>query len=152
VDDRTQVLVLGSLPGEASLARVQYYGHPRNQFWPLMEAVTGVAMPTGYEERLRRLLGAGVGLWDVVKSASRVGSLDTAIRRHEPNALGELVARLPALKAVGFNGARASLIGRKALGPRERLALIDLPSSSPAYTLPFDEKAAAWLRLRPFLS
>jgi TDG/mug DNA glycosylase family protein len=152
VDERTRVLVLGSLPGEESLARRQYYGNPRNHFWRLMSAVTGTELvPLGYEERLRALLDAGVGLWDTVGAATRRGSLDGNIRDHQTNALPELVARLPTLRAVGFNGAKSASLGMKQLAGAQNLALIALPSSSPAYTLSFEAKCAAWLQLRAFL-
>lgn len=152
VDARTRVLVLGSLPGEVSLAKAQYYGHPQNQFWRLMEAVTGAPLAgAAYADRLVRLLEAGVGLWDVIESAHRTGSLDGAIRAATPNALAELAARLPALKAVAFNGAKSAAVGRKALAERPDLALVPLPSSSPALTTPFAAKREAWLALRPYL-
>ena len=151
-DDRTRVLVLGSLPGEQSLARSQYYAHPRNQFWRLIGAVAGIELvELGYEDRLAALLGAGIGLWDSVASATRRGSLDGAIRDHSTNALHALAAELPALRAVGFNGGKAAALGRPLLQPRGDLALVDLPSSSPAYTLPFAAKLEAWLELRAFL-
>jgi TDG/mug DNA glycosylase family protein len=151
VDERTRVLILGSLPGEVSLARAQYYGHPRNQFWRLMAEVVGEAMPDAYGARLARLGAAGVGLWDVVRSAHRSGSLDAAIRRHEPNALADMAATLPALAAIAFNGKTAAAIGRAALEGKTKAALVSLPSSSPAYTLSFASKAAVWSTLRAFL-
>jgi hypoxanthine-DNA glycosylase len=152
VDERTRLLLLGSLPGEQSLARRQYYGNPRNHFWRLMSAVVEADLvPLAYEQRLRALLDAGVGLWDTVGAATRRGSLDGAIRGHEPNALPELVAGLPGLRAVGFNGGKSAALGMKQLGGDPRLALIALPSSSPAYTLSFEAKQEAWLRLRAFL-
>ncbi len=144
-DVRTRLLVLGSLPGEVSLARGQYYAHPQNQFWRLMAEVTGRPLPAmAYEARLAALLEAGVGLWDVIATAERAGSLDGAIRAHQPNALGALAAGLPRLQAIAFNGGKAAAIGRKALAGLEDWALVDLPSSSPAYTRPFAEKLAAW--------
>jgi hypoxanthine-DNA glycosylase len=152
VDPKTRVLILGSLPGEASLARGQYYAHPQNQFWRLVEAVTGVELAARpYAARLATLLDRGVGLWDVIRQARRAGSLDAAIRDHQPNALPALLATLPDLRAVAFNGATASTIGRKVLGEAPGVVLITLPSSSPAHTLAFDRKRAAWLALRPFL-
>ncbi len=105
----------------------------------------------GYDTRLAALLSAGVGLWDTIASALREGSLDAAIREAEHAGLAELAAGLPRLRAVGFNGGASARIGRKLLagGP---LALVDLPSSSPAYAaMPFAEKRARWLELRRFL-
>ena len=144
-DARTRLLVLGSLPGEKSLAAAQYYANPQNQFWRLMQAVTGsplLSLP--YGERLELLLAAGVGLWDVVGSAVRPGSLDTAIRDHQPNALPELCASLPDLRAVAFNGGKSAKLGMKILADRPGLALIPLPSSSPAHAVRFERKLAAW--------
>ncbi|MDB5441060.1 MAG: DNA-deoxyinosine glycosylase, partial [Caulobacteraceae bacterium] len=151
VDGDTRVLILGSLPGEASLRLGQYYGNPRNQFWRLVAAVTQAPMPEAYEDRLAALRGAGIGLWDVVKTASRAGSLDSAIRGHQANPLAELIAGLPRLQAVAFNGGTASKIGRLALGQTPAPTLLTLPSSSPALTLSFERKLAAWSELRAFL-
>lgn len=151
-DERTRVLVLGSLPGEESLARQRYYANPRNHFWRLMSAVTGAELvPLDYGARLQALLDAGVGLWDSVGTASRDGSLDAAIRDHIPNALADLARSLPELKAVGFNGGTSARIGMKALAGATEAALIVLPSSSPAYTLAFEKKLEAWLQLRDYL-
>jgi len=153
VDARTRVLVLGSLPGEESLARSQYYANPRNHFWRLVGAVIGsdlAALP--YRERLRALLEARIGLWDTVGAATRRGSLDGAIRGHQANDLSDLVARLPELRAVGFNGGKSASLGMPQLAGRPDLALIALPSSSPAYTRPFEEKLEQWMRLAPYLS
>src|ERR671917_143424 len=94
VDSMTRLLLLGSLPGEESLARAQYYANPRNHFWPLIGAVTGLDLvPLPYEERLRALLEARVGLWDTVGSATRRGSLDGAIRGQRANDLADLASR-----------------------------------------------------------
>jgi TDG/mug DNA glycosylase family protein len=152
-DAATRVLILGSLPGEASLRRGQYYAHPRNQFWRLMETVTGlVLVDLAYPERLAALGGAGVGLWDVIASARRTGSLDADIRDCQPNTLAEFVATLPALRAIGFNGAKAYQIGRGQLIDKDGPVLIALPSSSPAHAaLSFEGKRETWLRLKSFL-
>ena len=151
VDARTRLLVLGSLPGEESLARQRYYANPRNHFWRLMGEVIGTDLvPLVYEARLQALLEARVGLWDSVGTALRDGSLDASIREHEPNALVDLAESLPELRAIGFNGGTSARIGIKALGA-STAALIPLPSSSPAYTLPFEKKLEAWLQLREYL-
>ena len=148
----TRVLILGSLPGEASLAAGRYYAHPQNQFWRLIGGAIGRELhELDYEARLKALREAGVGLWDTVASALRMGSLDAALREVESAGLADLVATLPELRAVGFNGATSARLGRRALG-ETALALIDLPSSSPAYAaMPFAEKAQIWGRLREFL-
>ena len=151
-DTRTRVLVLGSLPGEVSLAKAQYYAHPQNQFWRLIGAVIGAELvPLDYEARLARLLQAGVGLWDVIADAERAGSLDGAIRAHQPNALAGLAAGLPRLKAIAFNGGTSARIGRKALEGQGHWSLLPLPSSSPAFTRPLDAKRMDWMALRGFL-
>lgn len=152
IDVDTRLLILGSLPGERSLAEARYYAHPRNQFWRLIGAVIERDLAAlDYEARLRVLLAAGVGLWDVVGSARRSGSLDTAIRDHQPNALLPLARRLPRLCAIAFNGGTSARLGMKALGSDAPFALVPLPSSSPAYTLSFDAKLTLWLPLRAFL-
>ena len=152
VDANTRLLILGSLPGDASLRAGQYYGHPRNAFWRLIGAVVAcdlAALP--YEQRLTALKAAGIGLWDVVASAERPGSLDTAIRRPEAADLRGLAAGLPELRAVAFNGGTAARLGRAILADATALTLIDLPSSSPAHARPFAEKAAAWAALADLL-
>jgi len=148
----TRLLVLGSLPGAVSLAQQRYYAHPQNQFWRLMEAVIGrTLVALDYEARLEALLDAGVGLWDTVASATREGSLDANIRLHEASDLTALVERLPLLRAIAFNGGTSARIGRRELAGTTGFALVDLPSSSPAYTLPFAAKRETWLQLHAYL-
>ena len=151
VDAHTRLLILGSLPGDASLRAGQYYDHPQNGFWRLIGGVIGldlVALP--YPDRLEALKTAGVGLWDVIVSAERPGSLDGSIRRAEAADLNRLIDDLPSMRAVAFNGGTAARLGRLILTSRPGLDLIDLPSSSPAYTRPLIEKAAAWAVLGTF--
>jgi hypoxanthine-DNA glycosylase len=100
---------------------------------------------------VQALQDAGVGLWDVVRSAARRGSLDAHIREHEPNALQALVAELPELRAVAFNGATADRLGRGLLEGTKAVEIVALPSSSPAHTLAFERKLQAWKSLSRFL-
>ena len=145
-----RLLILGSLPGEASLRAQRYYAHPQNQFWRLLGSALGEPLQQlGYEQRLAILAARHVGLWDVVGKARRIGSLDGAIRDVIANPLADYIAQQPQLGAVAFNGQTAARIGRRALGESD-LALIDLPSSSPAYTLAFADKAARWSALANF--
>lgn len=148
----TRLLVLGSLPGRVSLDRQQYYAHPRNQFWRLIGAVIGRELAQfPYEDRLEALLDSRIGLWDTVAAATRHGSLDQNIRLHAVSELAELAATLPELRAVGFNGGTSARIGRRQLAGVETITLVDLPSSSPAYTIPFERKLNSWLKLRAYL-
>jgi hypoxanthine-DNA glycosylase len=140
-----RLLILGSLPGEASLRAQRYYAHPQNQFWRLLgEAIGEELAGLPYEERLARLSVRGIALWDVVGKALRQGSLDGAIRGATSNQLRQFAATHPQLAAIAFNGKTAARLGRAALGDLPKVELLDLPSSSPAYTLAFAEKARRW--------
>lgn len=147
------MLVLGSLPGRASLRAARYYAHRTNQFWRLMAAVIARDdLPAlDYDTRIATLNQAGVGLWDTIDSAVRPGSLDADIREVAARDLAAFIAGLPALRAVGFNGGTSARIGRRQLAGTP-LALIDLPSSSAAHAgLPFAGKLERWLALREHL-
>lgn len=150
------MLVLGSLPGERSLAAREYYAHPSNAFWWLIGEVLGESnLPQRpYEERLPRLLAHGIGLWDVIESASRKGSLDTAIRDAEHRDLALFARSLPNLRAIAFNGKSAAQRGRRQLqGTTLAWDLIDLPSSSAAHaSLGRADKLSVWKQLQAYLA
>jgi hypoxanthine-DNA glycosylase len=147
-----RLFLLGSLPGDASLAARRYYAHPTNQFWSLLGAAIGEELHAlDYEARLARLAERRIGLWDEIASASRPGSLDQAIREAEHNQIVHLLHDFPELRAIAFNGSTAASIGRKLIGDPPHLTLIDLPSSSAANTKAFVEKAKAWAVLGQFL-
>ena len=150
-DAHARVLILGSLPGDESLRRSQYYGHPRNQFWALLAAVFGEDLPgLDYERKCAFLLRKRIALWDVLEAAERRGSLDTAIREERPNDLPGLFGELPGLRAVGCNGGKAHRSFCRHFGgwlnelPGE-ISLFRLPSSSPAYAaMPLEAKVGHW--------
>lgn len=149
VDRQTRVLILGSFPGEASLAAQQYYAHPRNQFWPLLSAILDedlVALP--YEERLLRLRSHGIGLWDAIAACAREGSLDSAIRHARHNDFALLKRQCPHLHRVCFNGKTS---GKTApLFAAAGFETLVLPSSSPAHAmLNFAQKLALWRHIMP---
>lgn len=152
VDAQTRLLVLGSLPGEKSLALQEYYGNRQNKFWLLMSEVAGVDLVRlDYASRLEALMELRVGLWDVVAEAHRPGSLDSRIRDRDDNDLLALIANLPALTTIAFNGGTAAKLGLKVLGQHAaRYRIVQLPSSSPAYTAPYAEKLRQWLVLRGY--
>lgn len=146
----TRILILGSFPGEASLAARQYYAHPRNHFWPLLAELVGEPLPAlSYRARLSVLRARRIGLWDTIIACARRGSLDGAIRRAERGEVDRVRRASPGVMLVCFNGKTAA----KAL-PAWRdagYATLALPSSSPAYTLPFAAKLAAWQAIGEFL-
>jgi len=148
-----RLFILGSLPGDASLSAQRYYAHPTNQFWRLLGHAIGEDLqPRDYADRLDRLAARQIGLWDVIGSASRKGSLDQAIRDAEHNRIGHLLQDFPALRAIAFNGSTAASIGRRLIGGAPSgIALLDLPSSSAANTRKFEDKALAWAALANFL-
>ena len=139
-----RLLILGSFPGVASLRAQQYYGHPRNQFWPLLSAIWGVDLvPAPYHARLAELRRRGLGLWDVYASCLREGSLDQAIEAAELNDLASLLQRAPRLQLVAHNGGESARAMRhiRALG----LPVRRLPSCSPANaSWSFERKLLAW--------
>jgi hypoxanthine-DNA glycosylase len=148
-------LILGSLPGRASLAAGEYYAHPRNLFWDFMGELFGAGRSLPYARRTAVLLEQGLALWDVVHDAHRPGSLDAAIdfvtARH--NAIAELVMARPSLQVIAFNGATAARLFTRhvapTLGPRlAALSLRALPSTSPAHAgLSREAKLTAWRTL-----
>ena len=152
VNVHTRLLVLGSLPGEKSLALQEYYGNPQNRFWLLMSEVTGVDLVRlDYPARLEALLELRVGLWDVVAEAKRSGSLDSQIRERDDNDLPGLLSALPNLTTIAFNGGTAARLGLKVLGRlAARYRILQLPSSSPAYTVPYLEKLRLWQLVRGY--
>ncbi len=148
----TRLLILGSLPGARSLAEQQYYAHPTNQFWRLLgEVVEQPLVNIAYEDRLATLHQAKIGLWDVIRSAERHTSSDSLIREAEAHDLAALIARLPHLRMIAFNGGKAAAIGRRQLPPLDGISVVDLPSSSAAHTIGFAAKRDRWLQLRSAL-
>lgn len=144
-----RVLVLGSMPGVASLNAQQYYAHPRNAFWPIVFALWDEKPPTDYAARLAFLRARRVALWDVAAACFREGSLDSGIRGARPNDFAALFAACPQIRAIFFNGQAAwTLYHRLCPGEGGDAPRVRLPSTSPAYTMPFEQKLAAWRAVR----
>lgn len=136
-------LILGSMPGRASLQAHQYYAHPRNSFWHIMEAVLGVPADLPYRERCLALAAQGVALWDVLHACTRSSSLDSDIIESSivPNDLASFLARHPRIEAIYFNGRKAETIYRRHLAP----LLPDHPAPPRGFTLPSTSPAHASL-------
>lgn len=144
-----RILILGSMPGVASLNAQQYYAHPRNRFWPLMEALFGVPASLPYEARVAALNAHGVALWDVLRACERPGSLDSRIVRGSevPNDIGALLNRHPTLRVIALNGGAAREAFRRKVAPAlaarlDTVTVLPLPSTSPA------NAAVGWAALR----
>ena len=148
-----RLFVLGSLPGDASLAAQRYYAHPANQFWRLLGSAIGEELQAlDYQQRLERLAQRQIGLWDVIASATRRGSLDQSIRDAQHNRIAHLLHDFPDLRAIAFNGSTAAAAGRRLIDELPPgMTLIVLPSSSAANTKSFAEKAASWSTLGKFI-
>ena len=145
-----RVLVLGSFPSEASLAARQYYAHPRNHFWPILGALLNEPLAEmSYVEKTQRARFRGIAIWDTIVACERAGSLDAAIRNAERGEIARVRSIAKRLRAVAFNGGTAARVE-----PAWRdagYATLELPSTSPAYTLPFAAKLAAWRGLLQWL-
>ena len=149
VDANARVLVLGTLPGEVSLRRKEYYAHPRNLFWPILFALCDAAPPSDYAAKLAFAKAHRVALWDVCARAERAASADAAIRREQPNAIESLLDAHPRIGAVAFNGSGARRLYDRHFRRRPAIAYLALPSTSPAYAgLDFAAKLERWRALR----
>jgi len=152
VDARSRVLVLGTLPGEESLRRQQYYAHPRNVFWPIVFTLFGATPPADYDERLAFIAAHRIAVWDVYEMGERERSADTTIRRERPNAIDRLLDQYHLIRAVAFNGTGARRLYDRHFPRRPELTYLALPSTSPAHaTIDFAGKLARWTALREAL-
>lgn len=147
VSSRTRLLILGSFPSAASLAAQQYYGHPQNHFWKILQAIWH-SSPIGtgassYQIRSEWLLSIQLGLWDVYASCEREGSLDSAIRQPVVNDFAVLKRLCPALQAIAHNGGESFKYSKHTM--LTGLPVYKLPSTSPANaSWSFERKLAAW--------
>ena len=146
-----RVLILGSMPGVASLRERQYYAHAQNQFWPIMGALFGAGRELDYPARVHALTDRRVAVWDVLKSCDREGSLDGAIdpASERPNNFARFFAEHGDVRAVFFNGAKAQAAFSRHVLPRlplaGRVSFARLPSTSPAHAgMPRAAKLRAW--------
>jgi len=150
IDERCTRLVLGTAPGAVSLREARYYAHPRNAFWPIVYGLYGAVPEDDYGARLAFAKSKGIALWDVLRECRREGSLDSKIRDPIANDIAGLLHRFPAVTAIYLNGAEAARLFRRLVLPAlppGRAAVRPMPSTSPAHTMPFEAKLAAWSEL-----
>ena len=143
-----RLLILGSMPGAASLRAAEYYAHPRNAFWPIMGDLVGAGPGLAYPDRLEALTTAGIALWDVLESCARDGSLDSAIRDERANDFGSFLSLHTGISRLYFNGAKAEQAFTRHVRPNLWTGgptLRRLPSTSPANARMSDQrKLQAW--------
>jgi hypoxanthine-DNA glycosylase len=155
-DSRATLLILGSMPGGASLAAHQYYAHPRNAFWPMLEAVWGIPAALDYAARVRAVTEARIAIWDVLARCERASSLDADIEHGSivVNDFAGYFRRHPQIRLIAFNGSTAQLLYRRHVMPAlpgglQQLPALRMPSTSPAHAaLSLRRKVQRWQELR----
>lgn len=145
-------LILGSMPGKASLAANQYYAHPRNLFWPIIDTLFDIPAALPYSERCQRLAAQGVALWDVLRTCTRSSSLDSDILEASivPQDFEGFLRAHPRIGVIFFNGAKAESAWRRHVAPAlpgglAAIPTVRLPSISPANaSIPYPVKLRLW--------
>lgn len=141
----SKVLILGTMPGIASLTLNQYYGHPQNVFWKLLFTIFNEPYSTEYEIRKKLLLNQNIALWDVLQTCVREGSLDSAIEQEIPNDFTDFLASHPNIQHIFFNGQKAAKYFKKYVQVSNHYQFMTLPSTSPANAgISFEKKLQIW--------
>lgn len=144
-DERSRVLVLGTMPGTKALRIQQYYGYERNHFWPIMFDLLAGGRALDYPEKIALMRRHRIALWDVLASCERTGAADAAIRNGTPNAIPELLERHPGIHTVFCNGGLSAKLFLQHFAGRVTVPMIGLPSTSPAHAaMPYAAKRARW--------
>jgi hypoxanthine-DNA glycosylase len=148
VGDQPHVLILGNMPSVMALDTGEYYANPRNAFWRIAADIFGFAADGDYRSRVAVLLDRGVAVWDVLRECRREGSLDSAVQRGSmvANDFRSFFADLPSIERVVFNGAAAEQNFNRLVRVAPDLTYLRMPSTSPAQTMRYEEKLAAWRR------
>nr|WP_156288743.1 DNA-deoxyinosine glycosylase [Oceanobacillus salinisoli] len=147
--EHPKVLILGSMPSVQSLEKQQYYGNPRNHFWPILFELFGVEEIKEYDKRIEFAKQHGIALWDTIAACYREGSLDASISDEEPNDILGIVKNYPTLRLIACNGTKAYETFQKNFDTKEleQVHVMKMPSTSPIpgrYTKTFAEKVQAW--------
>ncbi|KFF10936.1 DNA glycosylase [Chryseobacterium soli] len=151
IDEQSQIVILGSIPGVKSLEKQQYYAHPQNKFWKIIFELFNEKFTEDYAERINTLKRNYIAVWDVIDSCERRGSLDSEIRNEEANQIAELLENYPNVKAIFCNGGKSYKNLQKILGKNYKLPVMLLPSTSPLHTIPFEKKYEEWKKILEFI-
>lgn len=155
INENSKILILGTMPGEESLRKQQYYGHPRNHFWKVIYNLFGGKLEEDYLARKRYLITHSIALWDVLEGCEREGSLDIDIKNPMPNRIPQLLSTYPNVKHLFFNGAKAEALFKKFhkdFYKNNMNKMTRLPSTSPAHTVAFEEKLKQWMKIKEVLT
>ncbi|MBP2616695.1 DNA-deoxyinosine glycosylase [Chryseobacterium jejuense] len=151
IDDQSEILILGSIPGVKSLEMQQYYAHPQNKFWKIILELLNEEFTEDYSKRIEIVKKHHIALWDVIDSCERKGSLDSEIKNEEANQIEELLEEHPNVKVIFCNGGKSYKNLQKLLGKNYRLPIFLMPSTSPLHTISFERKFEEWKRVLEFL-
>ena len=149
IEKNSKILILGSMPGVKSLAKQEYYGNPRNQFWSLIGETFQEEVPKSYPKKIEMIKKHGLALWDVISRCRRQGSLDVDIQEEEVNDFKKLLSTHKNIKKICFNGGKAYELFKKHVGFEGfSQEFVKLPSSSPANTASFEKKLSEWKKIK----
>lgn len=145
VNSETEILILGTMPGIASLEKQEYYAHPRNHFWKIIYSLFDkLPVSDNFEEKIKLLKANKIGIWDVLENCERKGSLDIHIKNHKPNDFESLFKTYPNIKKIIFNGKESHKYFWKSFGQIKGITYHVMPSTSPANTMSFENKLKNW--------
>ncbi len=144
IDNHSEILILGSVPGIKSLEMQQYYAHPQNAFWKIIFALLKEDFTDDYMKKIEILQKNGIALWDVIDSCERKGSLDSKIKNEEANKISELLDEYPNIRAIFCNGQKSFKNLQRILGKEFRIPVYALPSTSPLHTISLQKKIEEW--------
>ncbi|WP_367753173.1 DNA-deoxyinosine glycosylase [Flavobacterium sp. WC2430] len=145
INSETEILVLGTMPGIASLEKQEYYAHPRNHFWKIMYTILdSLPISVVFEEKIKLLQNNKIGLWDVLENCERNGSLDINIKNQKENDFETLFKNYPTITKIIFNGKESHKYFLKKFGQIKGITYYVMPSTSPANTMSFEKKLEIW--------
>lgn len=147
----SNILILGSVPGIKSLEMQEYYAHPQNKFWRILFELFNEDYTTDYAEKIDLLKKNKIAVWDVIDSCERKGSLDNEIKNENHHNILQLLDDFPSIKVIFCNGQKSFKTLGKILPDDPKIPVFVLPSTSPAYTISYQQKLKDWSALKSFL-
>jgi hypoxanthine-DNA glycosylase len=145
INSDTEILILGTMPGSASLAKQEYYANPRNHFWKILYTLfDALPISKNFEEKVQFLQLNKIGVWDVLENCERKGSLDIHIKNQKENDFETLFKEFPSITKIIFNGKQSHAFFYKRFGQIEGITYYVMPSTSPANTVSFENKLKIW--------